>query len=117
MWLFETYSAYTAQLVALYETVYFQKQNTTTFYIGEPFSDSSGPTTRTVGKIGTLKEQQEKLGPAVDVKEWYKEYVRKINDKVDQPISLKLDLTVGQSYEKGEQRNFNVGYLMLSPTV
>lgn len=93
-----------------------KSKNSTIFYIGESFRDNSGrSTTRTVGKIGTLKELQEKLGPDVDVKEWCKEYVRKLNDraKAGKAVTLKLELPAGQSYEKGEQRSFNVGYLML----
>ena len=93
-----------------------KSKNSTIFYIGESFRDSSGrSTTRTVGKIGTLKELQEKLGPDVDVKQWCKEYVRKLNDKAKagKPVTLKLELPIGQSYAKGEQRSFNVGYLML----
>lgn len=78
-----------------------KSKNSTIFYIGESFRDNSGRSTpRTVGKIGTLKELQEKLGPDVDVKEWCKEYVRKLNDraKAGKAVTLKLELPAGQSY-------------------
>lgn len=93
-----------------------KSKNSVSFYISESYRNKNGnSTSRVIQKLGTLAQLQEQLGPDVDVKEWCKEYVRKLNDKAKagKPVTLKLELPVGQAYEKGEQRSFNVGYLIL----
>lgn len=93
-----------------------KSKNSVSFYISESYRNKNGnSTSRVIQKLGTLAQLQEKLGPDVDVKQWCKEYVRKLNDKAKagKTVTLKLELPVGQSYEKGDQRSFNVGYLML----
>lgn len=95
-----------------------RSKNSTSFYIGESFRDIAGhSTTRIISRIGTLSELQEKLGPEVDVEQWAKNYVKELNAKKkaekQSHIKLNLELEVDSSYEKGEKRSLNVGYMFL----
>ena len=59
-----------------------KSKNSVSFYISESYRNKNGnSTSRVIQKLGTLAQLQEKLGPDVDVKEWCKEYVRKLNER------------------------------------
>lgn len=70
-------------------------------------------TTKVVEKFGTVEELQESLGGEDPVK-WAEERVAEMNarekeDKEEIVVKLKPGVLVG----KGEQRNYNGGYLFL----
>lgn len=93
-----------------------RSKNSVSFYVSESFRDKFGhSTTRTVMKLGTEKSIKEKYGEDFDVEAWARAYVQKLNDDAaaKKPIPIVLELPADVSYDKGEARLFNVGYLAL----
>lgn len=79
------------------------------FYVTEGFRNASGKvTSRIVEKLGTEAQLREKLGEGIDVEQWAKDYVAKLNAEA----SCKKEGSSNE-YPMDEARCFNVGYLVL----
>lgn len=93
-----------------------KSKNSTSFYIVEGYRNKDGTSTsRIVQRLGTLKSLQEQLGPDVDVIQWCKDYVKKLNNdiKANKIVPETITLIPNTPYDKNERRAFNVGYLIL----
>lgn len=93
-----------------------KSKNSTSFYIVEGYRNKDGTSTsRIVQRLGTLKSLQEQLGPDVDVVQWCKDYVKKLNNdiKANKIVPETITLIPNTPYDKNERRAFNVGYLIL----
>lgn len=93
-----------------------KSRNAVSYYVSESYRDVAGrSTTRTVEKLGTNIELQAKLGPDVDVEQWARDYVKKLNEKLKakKPATVTLELPSNVSYGQYQKRSLNVGYLIL----
>ena len=90
-----------------------KSKNSTSFYIVDGYRNKDGTSTsRIVQRLGTLKSLQEQLGPDVDVVQWCKDYVKKLNNdiKANKIVPETITLIPSTPYDKNERRAFNVGY-------
>ena len=101
---------------ALYEPPYLRSKNSIRYYVVESFRKPNGTTSsRNVFKLGTEAELREKLGEGVDIKAWCQQEVKKLNAaaKAKKPLPIQLSIIPNVPYAQGQQRSFNVGYLIL----
>ena len=94
-----------------------KSKNSVSYYVTESFRkpNGGGTSSRVVEKLGTAVELKQRLGDGVDIEQWAHDYVAKLNasKKAKKPVPLKVSMTSGITYDMGEKRCFNAGYLML----
>lgn len=94
-----------------------KSKNAVSYYVIESFRkpNGGGTSSRVVEKLGTAVELKQKLGDEVDIEQWAHDYVAKLNaaKKAKKPVQVKVSMTSGITYDMGEKRCFNAGYLML----
>lgn len=93
-----------------------QSKNSKTYYYAESYRTKEGKsTTRTLGKLGTYAELQERLGPDVDIDEWARAEVRRMTaeKRAGEPTMISVDLPANTPYTEDEDRCLNAGYLLL----
>ena len=94
-----------------------KSKNSVSYYVIESFRkpNGGGTSSRVVEKLGTAVELKQRLGDGVDIEQWAHDYVAKLNasKKAKKPVPLKVSMTSGITYDMGEKRCFNAGYLML----
>ena len=94
-----------------------KSKNSASYYVIESFRkpNGGGTSSRVVEKLGTAVELKQKLGDGVDIEQWALDYVAKLNasKKAKKPVQFKVSMTSGITYDMGEKRCFNAGYLML----
>lgn len=94
-----------------------KSKNAVSYYVIESFRkpNGGGTSSRVVEKLGTAVELKQRLGDEVDIDQWAHDYVAKLNaaKKAKKPVQVKVSMTSGITYDMGEKRCFNAGYLML----
>ena len=94
-----------------------KSKNAVSYYVIESFRkpNGGGTSSRVVEKLGTAVELKQRLGDEVDIEQWAHDYVAKLNaaKKAKKPVQVKVSMTSGITYDMGEKRCFNAGYLML----
>ena len=95
-----------------------KSKNAESFYIKHSYIDANGKsTTRTIRKLGTLKELLVEHGPTRDdVMEWAREQARIETEKYEQEKEnhrLPIYFYPNRKIPHGERRKFNGGYLFL----
>ena len=94
-----------------------KSKNAVSYYVIESFRkpNGGGTSSRVVAKLGTAVELKQRLGDEIDIEQWAHDYVAKLNaaKKAKKPVQVKVSMTSGITYDMGEKRCFNAGYLML----
>ena len=94
-----------------------KSKNAVSYYVIESFRkpNGGGTSSRVVEKLGTAVELKQRLGDEIDIEQWAHDYVAKLNaaKKAKKPVQVKVSMTSGITYDMGEKRCFNAGYLML----
>ncbi|MEW6621961.1 MAG: IS1634 family transposase [Bacillota bacterium] len=90
-----------------------KSKNATSLYVIKDVVEKNKRTTKTVEKLGTIKELEEKLN-GEDPIEWAKKYIEELNKKEkEEKREVLVKYSPAKLINKGEQRSFNGGYLFL----
>ena len=89
----------------------------TTYYVAESYRKENGAvSTRTIERLGTAEELQERLGAGVDVEKWCRDHVAALNAQKRKgalPRTAAVSAPAGKRYAQGQCRIFNAGWMIL----
>lgn len=90
-------------------------KNARSFYVIESYRKDGKNTSRVVERLGTEKALKEKLGEDVDVEQWARDHVSKLNDalKNNKRVPASLGVYFNDEYTDDHNRSLNVGYFIL----
>lgn len=87
-----------------------------TYYLSKSFKveETGKYSSKTVERIGTEAELQEKLGPDVDIQKWLKNYAKqRTEEEKNNIIKMQIHLQPNKKIKKNKQLLKNGGYLFL----